>query len=107
MIVEKKHAKLNPNGNDPMIQAIDAIRDAGGFISDVVEYNLSTAKKPQPIFAVAGALALTGSLIGRKFKDEFGTRPNVQIVSVGETTCGKDHARQINDNTLWRFSLHS
>lgn len=71
-----------------------------GFISDVMEYNLATAKKQQPIFALASSIALMASIIGRKVKDEYGTRPNLQIISVGETGRGKDHGRQIIDEIL-------
>jgi hypothetical protein len=71
-----------------------------GFISDLMRHNLATAKKPQPWFALAGAIALTGSLVGRKVTDAYGTRTNVQIISVGETGCGKDWSRELNTEIL-------
>lgn len=70
------------------------------FVRDVVQFNLSCAKRPQPELALAGAIALAAVIIGRKVRDEFGTRPNVQIIAVAESGAGKDHARQINDRIL-------
>lgn len=73
-----------------------------GFLRDVIEFNLETAVKPQPLLALAGAVCLCAALICRKVKSASGTRPNLQVIAVGETTCGKDHSRQLNDEILER-----
>ena len=52
----------------------------------------ATAVCPQPIFALASALCLAGTLYGRHFKDESGQRTNLYVMGVGYTSCGKDHA---------------
>ncbi|CAK9014595.1 Prim-Pol domain-containing protein, partial [Durusdinium trenchii] len=76
-----------------------------GFIGDVVAHNLSTAYKPQPELALAGALALQATLVGRKVRDEFNTRPNVYIFGVCPSGGGKEHARQLNKEILFRAGL--
>ncbi|MEP0060447.1 DUF3987 domain-containing protein [Rhodopirellula bahusiensis] len=90
-----------PKGyDDVMASVVSELLEGDDFLSQVISHNLETSFKQQPAFALAGALALTASLIGRKVKDEFGTRPNIQAISVGPTTCGKDHARQLNKKIL-------
>ena len=71
-----------------------------GFISQVIEYNLQAAYRPQPILALAGAICLQAALCGRKVRDEYGTRPNVQIISVVGTSLGKEFARGVNSDIL-------
>ena len=41
-----------------------------GFISDVMDYTLSTAPYPEKTLAFGGALTLQGLLAGRKVRDE-------------------------------------
>lgn len=71
-----------------------------GFIQQVMAHNLENAPKPQPVFALAGALALTAAMVGRRVRDEFDGRTNLLIIAVGETASGKDFARQLNDEIL-------
>lgn len=72
-----------------------------GFISDVIEFNLETAHRPQPVLALAGALALQAVLAGRKVCDAFGNRTNVYILGIAASGQGKEHARKINKKVLF------
>jgi hypothetical protein len=67
-----------------------------GFLRDFTTWQLETAYKPQPVFALMGSICGLATLIGRKVKlaDRYGTRPNVQAICLGETGIGKDHARK-------------
>lgn len=71
-----------------------------GIIGEIVDYNLATAMYPQPELALAGALALTGTITGRKVEDSFGTRTNVYILGLASSGAGKDHARALNKRLL-------
>ena len=64
----------------------------GGFVEDAMDWINATAVCPQPIFALASALCLAGTLYGRHVKDESGQRTNLFLMGVGYTSCGKDHA---------------
>ena len=68
----------------------------GGLMQQVVDFNLRTAHKQQPELALAGAIALTATIIGRRVEDDYNTRPNIYLIGVGGSGCGKDHARKIN-----------
>lgn len=71
-----------------------------GLLAEIVEYNLSTAQYPEPIMAVAGALALMGTVAGRKIQDYQGTRTNVYFLVLAPSGTGKDQARRINKRIL-------
>ncbi len=71
-----------------------------GFIGQVMEHNLSTALRPQPILALAGAIVLQGVLAGRKVRDELDNRTNIYAVCVARSGAGKDHARKLNREIL-------
>jgi hypothetical protein len=69
-----------------------------GFLRDFTRWQLETAQKPQPAFALFGSITLQSVLIGRKVKlgDAYETRPNIMALILGNTSSGKNHAmRQI------------
>ena len=68
------------------------LQHPGGFVEEAMDWINETAVCPQPVFALASALCLAGTLYGRHFKDESGQRTNLFVIGVGFTSCGKDHA---------------
>ncbi len=78
-----------------------------GFVADVMAHNLATAHRPQPVLALAGAIALQAVLAGRKVRDERGNRTNLYAVGVAPSGAGKDHARKVNKNVLHQAALSS
>jgi hypothetical protein len=95
---ESKPERIAPYDTEKRL--VEFAFGCGGIIGDYIEHSLDTAKRPQPIYALAGAISLVSVLIGRKVRDEFGTRPNVQLICVGKTSSGKDHARCLNTEIL-------
>lgn len=67
-----------------------------GIVDHIIRYNLATAFVPQPVLALAGALAFMGALVGRKTKDPVGTHGNVYLIGLAPSGRGKDHARKVN-----------
>src|SRR5205085_5715475 len=76
-----------------------------GFIGQVVQFNLETAVRPQPVLALGGAIALQAVLAGRKVRDNRDNRTNLYIVGTAPSGMGKDHARKINKKILYRAGL--
>ena len=70
--------------------------DVPGFVSELMGYTLRTAPYPNKALAFAGAFAMLAHLAGRKYKDPFGTRPNVYILSLAASGSGKQHPRSVN-----------
>lgn len=69
--------------------------DVPGFIGNYVKHCVATAKRPQPELALTNALALMGTLVGRKLQDRVGSRANVFIVALAGTGAGKEHSRHV------------
>ena len=76
-----------------------------GFIGEVVQYNLETAFKKQPVLALGAALCLQAVLAARKVRDPRGNRTNIYILGVARSGRGKDHPRKVNKNVLFHAGL--
>jgi hypothetical protein len=79
-----------------------ALLQVPGLIGDVVKYNLETAIFPQPVLALAAALALMATITGRKIQDSRGTQTNLYVVGLCPSGGGKEHARKVNKALLER-----
>jgi hypothetical protein len=64
-----------------------------GLVGETADWILETSCKPQPVFALAASIAAVATAIGRKVMTENLVRPNVYILAVGDTGCGKDRPR--------------
>lgn len=105
-----KGARRTQPDEEETSQATDDPRDPGhfpphllevpGFIGRVMAYDLATAPKPQPVLALAGAIALMATLAGRKVRDSRGSRTNLQIVGVAPSSAGKENARKVVKRVL-------
>ena len=71
-----------------------------GFIDQVTQHTLATAHKRQPALALGGALALLGTLTGRKVCDELNTRTNVYCLGVCPSGWGKEQPHRVNRELL-------
>lgn len=74
--------------------------EAPGFLGEVMDFCLETSPRPQPVFALAGAMTLLSTLMGRKVRDEENLRPNILAMIVGRSGSGKDRPRQVNREIL-------
>lgn len=66
----------------------------GGVVQQISEWILQCAQKPQPILALAAALSVVGTCLGRKVATPTGLRTNFYVVGVAGTSAGKDHPRK-------------
>jgi hypothetical protein len=73
-----------------------------GLLAEIINHNLQTALFPQPELALAGALALLGTITGRKVQDYRRTRTNVYCLGLAASGSGKEHARSVNKEILLR-----
>lgn len=86
--------------SDPGRFPAHLLDEAPGFLSEVMDFTLATAPRPQPVYALAGALALQSTLVGRKIRDEENLRANILALVVGRSGSGKDRPRQVNREIL-------
>ena len=73
-----------------------------GLIGDLMDYTLRTSIYPQPELALAAAIALIGTITGRKVCDARGTRTNVYVMGLCPPASGKERARSVNKEALVR-----
>lgn len=76
-----------------------------GLIRQVIQYNLSTADRRQPELALAAAIAMMGTITGRKVCDSRDTRTNVYCVGLCESGGGKNNALKVNRRILRAANL--
>ncbi len=98
-ILGQQHEHRDSN-HDRMIDLLAELAEGDHFIGHYIRYVESSAPSPQLIFATAGALACAGAILGRKVKDPYGTRTNVQVLIVGGPSSGKDFQRELNNRLL-------
>lgn len=65
-----------------------------GLIGGIAAYINATARYPQPILALAAAIAAAATFMGRKVRTESDLRTNVYVLAVAEAGAGKEHNRQ-------------
>jgi len=73
-----------------------------GLLRAIIDYNLQTALYPQSELALAGALALLGTITGRKVQDSRRTRTNIYVLGLAASGAGKEYARTVNKEILLR-----
>ena len=71
-----------------------------GFVDDVMRFTLKTAPYPNRPLAFVGAIALLGTLTGRKVREPGNIRTNVQILALASSGVGKDWPRKVNASIL-------
>lgn len=74
--------------------------NCGGLIADIVEYTLQRSIYPQPELALAAAIALVGTITGRKVCDQINGRTNIYVVGLCPPGGGKEIARTVNKDIL-------
>ena len=78
----------------------DRLLDVPGFVGEVMRFTLATARRPQPVLSLFGALALQAVLAGRRIRDAYGNRTNLYVIGLAKSAKGKDRPRKVNREIL-------
>src|SRR5262249_13741585 len=62
-----------------------------GVVGEVVEWILATARRPNRVLALAAAIPLVGTLIGRRVAGPTRSATHLYAVAVAPTGAGKQH----------------
>ena len=84
---------------DPGPFPADCLRPPG-VITDIVDFTLATSIYPQPVLALAGAMATVAVITGRKIRDRRDARTNIQLLVLAPSGAGKKQARVVAKNLL-------
>lgn len=82
-----------PQKKPPEFGLPDDLLEPPGLVGDLARWMNATARKPQPTLSLGAALALVGTLLGRKVADEWDLRTNMYVLGVAPTCAGKEHQR--------------
>lgn len=97
------HARNHPEQDSPEVEVVEVrpqeqesselpehLLHPGGYLEQVMNYIEASNAVYHPVFALAGALAMLGTLIGQKVCTETGLRTNIYAVCLGFSGAGKN-----------------
>ena len=88
---EDDDAKTRPGaGPDPL----EPYTQVPGAVGDIVDWITSTARRPNRVLALGAAIAVVGTLIGRRVAGPTRSATHLYVVTVAPATAGKDHPRR-------------
>jgi Bifunctional DNA primase/polymerase, N-terminal/Protein of unknown function (DUF3987) len=73
---------------DPLVQYATGVP---GVVGDVIEYMIATARRPNRVLALATAVTVVGTLIGRRVAGPTRSATHLYVVSIAPTGNGKQH----------------
>ena len=76
-----------------------------GLVGDLTDYMLSTARRPQPLLSLGASLCAIGALMGRNYRTTSNLRSNLYVVGIADSGSGKNHAREIINETFFEAGL--
>ncbi|WP_374422753.1 PriCT-2 domain-containing protein [Paracoccus sp. (in: a-proteobacteria)] len=76
-----------------------------GLVGDLTDYMLTTARRPQPLLSIGASLCAIGALMGRNYRTESNLRSNLYVVGIADSGSGKNHAREIINETFFEAGL--
>ncbi len=85
--------------------AFDTLMKVPGAVGELAEWIDAGSKRSQPTLALGAAIAALSAVIGRKVQTETGLRPNIYVLGIGETGCGKDQAREAIGNLFEQLGI--
>lgn len=96
--------RVTPPDN-PLAAIPEHLLSIPGILQDVVNYYETTAIKTQPQFAVQTAIALGSVAMGRRWTTSQRNFTSLYLLNIGETGCGKEHAKTVIEAMLDAASL--
>lgn len=95
MVAAKATAEASPERKTDSIVFPSELLEAPGVPGKIMTFINKTSLIPQPVLALASAIAAAGTLMGRKVRGDTNLRTNTYIIGLAPSGSGKDHARTI------------
>lgn len=103
---EGANKDAEPETGAPMEIPAECITGLPLYMRMAWEWSLNTAINRQPELSLAGIIPLFGCVLGRKVRDDYGTRTNVMTVGLAPSGGGKEHPRTVNKRILMAADLN-
>ncbi|MBF0383614.1 MAG: bifunctional DNA primase/polymerase [Magnetococcales bacterium] len=87
------------------IAAPSTLLDVTGALKSICNYMNATSIFQQPIFSLLAGLSLMATVLGNRYATETGLRPNLYLVALGPTGCGKEPQRKAIKEILTQAKL--
>lgn len=89
------------------VQIDERLLTPPGILGEIADYINHTARKPQPQFAVQGAIAFACTVLGRRFVTNYGNWPSLYLLNIGKSGSGKEWAKTALETMLEACGLES
>ena len=83
----------------------DNLMQVPGFVDEVMDFCLESARYPSVPLAFCGAMTLQSFLCSRRVREEGGLRPNLYMLALAGSGTGKAYPRKINSYILSKIGL--
>ena len=97
--------KTNGRAVRPLAPVDHSLYHVPGFCSALTDYTLAAAPVPNLPAAFAGSLAMLSYLAGRRFIGANSAFPNLYLILLGESGCGKDKPREVNASLALQLGI--
>jgi hypothetical protein len=84
-------ASTSTQGNDPLLESLTYVP---GLLGDIVNWIVAHARLPNRVLALAAALIVIGTLIGRRAMGPTGSATHLYVMNIGPSGSGKDGPRK-------------
>jgi len=91
---EKAAACENSSTEAPIVDPLESYTHVPGVVGNVVDWIVSTARRPNRVLALGAAIVTIGTLIGRRVAGPTRSATHLYVVTVAPATAGKDHPRR-------------
>lgn len=92
---------------DPAPAIPSYISEPPGIMGEIARWINATAPKLQPELAVAAAIALCSTVMGRNYRSQFGNWTSLYMVMVAKSTEGKEHPQACVERILTAAGLEN
>jgi hypothetical protein len=77
--------------SEPEVNQLEAFTYCPGVVGEIIDFICATGRRPNRVLALATAITVVGTLIGRRVAGPTESATHLYAVAIGPTGCGKQH----------------
>ena len=87
----KPPAEVAAPATTDTVDVLEAFTHCPGVVGDIVDFIVATARRPNRVLALGAAVAVVGTLIGRRVVGPTRSATHLYVIPIGPTGSGKQH----------------